>query len=893
MTKITITCQGGAARARVEGELTAGAVGVPVEALFDEEWAGLTRRGKVRCGDVVRSLVLTSGAVVPWECLIAGQKLEIGVDGISADGNRRIPTVWACCGVVRPSAAETEGENPAPAPSPTLMEQIQKIAENMKNAADSGLFNGRDGHSPRIGAANTWLIWDDAAQAWVDTGIPVNRKGDKGDPGGSSPQEIRSALEGYLAEHPVSANVEIESSAEYRHRCATESAQTLRCLTGVFPAPNKILLGRNYFPEVHEWLRGETYRGVTFHSDDGGTIHISGTPTANDTGNNLIASTDNLDFVYEELQAGDAMQLEVYSTADQPAGTQIQVAVTAKGTTNTVTKINLGYGSTTPAGVQRANLTLPAGFTALNFQIVAKNSGKAYDNTLLIVLRRTADSVLDADGAVTLPVFAPEVATYPHPSVMTYQVNPKEYTDAKFAELTGGTIRAELGFLTPEQYGARGDNTGDDTAALNACLADAAALRKAVRGYGRYRCAESVVISGNDLDVELYQLTSGEINACALRLDTLQNSRVCITKLTADTTGPAILCANVKRCKISVVHMENTAGEGIMMEDDQPTTRNTFTFGRAAALRDVITARSMGANYYNTFHSDELRSEQGDLISHFSECVFYGYVCQAGNGFVASNCHGCKFYNFSLEHGLLGGFRDVVRCMVYGCRTVELTDRNSVGESNAPLVRLTGRNSGNFFYFSGPVPIENIDVSEMYDRAELLENYDTDAATETVGYSANRNVIYGNIQNCSYYWYADHKHKAQLSGYNSDLGGQCILRLGRKIVVPREYVTYRVDYDVLDLRDSTFPLLPTELIIDRACTVILGDSYCSMGIPEVRIDQTNYKVTVKDRTERVIFDGRDRNYGIYTLRFLAQPERYGLGSWENLLRDTVEITREA
>lgn len=119
MTKIELICQGAMARAKVEGIVTEKMVGLPVEIVWDGAWDGLRRILKVRCGDVTRAVELGSRdtEVIPWECLIAGQLLEIGLDGWDDDGTLRIPTNWARCAMVKPSVAGAEGD-PEDSPAP-------------------------------------------------------------------------------------------------------------------------------------------------------------------------------------------------------------------------------------------------------------------------------------------------------------------------------------------------------------------------------------------------------------------------------------------------------------------------------------------------------------------------------------------------------------------------------------------------------------------------------------------------------------------------------------------------------------------------------------------------------------------------------------------------------
>lgn len=148
MTAITLYCRGGMARARVEGPVTAGMVGIPVSVECDEAWEGLTKTLKVRCAQVVRQVILDgeNRATLPFECLMGGQKLECGLDGWDSGWKLRIPTNWAFCGVVKPSVADiegTEGAEPTPGITEQLMlrlEAVEKEIAGIKNGVYSGEY---------------------------------------------------------------------------------------------------------------------------------------------------------------------------------------------------------------------------------------------------------------------------------------------------------------------------------------------------------------------------------------------------------------------------------------------------------------------------------------------------------------------------------------------------------------------------------------------------------------------------------------------------------------------------------------------------------------------------------------------------------------------------------
>lgn len=167
MTQIKLYCTGGSARAYVNGTLTDGMVGVVCCVNFDSQWDGLTPRVIASANGIDKIAVISDGmCIIPWECMIGGAELKIGVDGWS--GNiLRTPTEWASCGIVKNSVAKAanEAESSVPAPSPSVIQQIEaqayfanQAAENavaeveaLKQRADSGEFKGDRGDPGRDG----------------------------------------------------------------------------------------------------------------------------------------------------------------------------------------------------------------------------------------------------------------------------------------------------------------------------------------------------------------------------------------------------------------------------------------------------------------------------------------------------------------------------------------------------------------------------------------------------------------------------------------------------------------------------------------------------------------------------------------------------------------------
>lgn len=204
MTRIKLRCDGATARAEVAGELTAGAVGVRVEIALNDEWQGITPTFIARNGSTIIPMEIGMNGVttVPHECMIAGGKLEIGVDGLSADGKVRIPTMWASCGRVRSSTAEGRRQGEEEPPTPGIVDQIKRDAKEAKdkaaevwNAYHAGELKGKDGEpgrSPYIGDNKNWFIWDAAHERYMDTGVQAEGKGIE------DQDDLQSLISGYV-----------------------------------------------------------------------------------------------------------------------------------------------------------------------------------------------------------------------------------------------------------------------------------------------------------------------------------------------------------------------------------------------------------------------------------------------------------------------------------------------------------------------------------------------------------------------------------------------------------------------------------------------------------------------------------------------------------------------
>ena len=130
MTRIKLIVTGAKARAEVDGILTSGAVGIPVEIICDSTWNGLTRN--LQCmsgkrepdGKAWAARNVGGSPAVAHEAMVAGNHLYLGLEGRNADGTLVFGTTWADCGTILPGASVES--DPSARPGQPVWAQMQK-----------------------------------------------------------------------------------------------------------------------------------------------------------------------------------------------------------------------------------------------------------------------------------------------------------------------------------------------------------------------------------------------------------------------------------------------------------------------------------------------------------------------------------------------------------------------------------------------------------------------------------------------------------------------------------------------------------------------------------------------------------------------------------------------
>lgn len=139
---ILIDISGASAVIRKQDVLTQGMAGATVTFRFDESWDGFSKTAVFRGGDITKDVTdIADTVTIPWEVLLAGVPVCIGVYGIK--GEIVLPTVWARTNPVLPGA-DPSGDESAD-PTLPIWAKMQETVNSIREDADAGKFIGPPG----------------------------------------------------------------------------------------------------------------------------------------------------------------------------------------------------------------------------------------------------------------------------------------------------------------------------------------------------------------------------------------------------------------------------------------------------------------------------------------------------------------------------------------------------------------------------------------------------------------------------------------------------------------------------------------------------------------------------------------------------------------------------
>lgn len=839
MTSIQILAQGAAAWGKTEGIVTAGAVGIPVTLQCSRDWDGLRKIIKFRCGEVEYPFEVVEGTAitVPWDCLLEGRRLEIALDGWDSAGTLRIPTNWVCCAMVQPSG--TQGTEP-PAPPQLLTQQLLEWAESTQEQLD---------RLPDISETEKKL--EDLRQNVASQAAGLQEK---------------VQLASQAAREAATIAVAKAGGWDYADLPVTDAPKTAAFADGgeapMSGFPKYALLGQNCFPLEVGFNRSFPYNGITLH-ENGRVMHIDGTASARAT---FAVNKDGSPCLplSGALRPGNTVILRTFLKGTTVKNGIYVTLLFYDGAGKQISFKNLFCGEN--GSDVSARVTVPANAASFGIWWNVQSPGGETHNADVCAVLYDAAAAIQA-GTEDVPRDAAAVSFFPVPvSGFSYRVSIKDYIDRYGGGENALTVDA-LGYLTPEMFGAKGDYSTDDTAALNACLQAAAKRNLPVRGFKRYKTSEPIGIAGRNMDVDINTIRYKGTDT-AVTVEGWWN-RVRIGRIYSDGIGLTIQSAND-----STVYNQITLNDVISKEAHGIVVANG---GNPIFQNQIQFARILGSKKAGT-HGITYAGDGGSC----AECTFTGGQISGYDYAVKLHSGNHKFYNIHVESNMEGGIWIIGGgCLISGDRHAE-----SSRDGKYCFLKMTTDNTMHAVDVNGQytsacrMPVNEIDLSEvcLTEGSEPIDNGHY--------FSLNCPISPG-------IYYQSNEHKTHYLSDGAKLWG------GNIILNPTFQVYRKVTEAVFDNRvnDQHLQPLPTTFEIGAEnCQIYLHASYCFMGYATFEVIQTeSYQADFYDWRGTKIFSGADHGAGRFRLQHLITAEdgkgRYdGTGTQWVITRLGGEVT---
>lgn len=417
---------------------------------------------------------------------------------------------------------------------------------------------------------------------------------------------------------------------------------------------------------------------------------------------------------------------------------------------------------------------------------------------------------------------------------------------------SGATDVTSYTFLTPEQFGAKGDGVTNDLEALNQCIAQAKDTLTPIYGFGSYYIGTSTLnLHMNDVTFFANMIKSDSTD-CAVNLQGKNN--------------------------IIVINSIRSKGNGFVVttSPDRPQSLSNYIFLKyIQAINHCFYKYSHDNSVritYNTFNFLNLGSSTGDCIRDYGgggNNTYHGnnVYCYAENGY------GLNLKGVSLSTFDAFVFENDVKCGILcdgssqntftNIRNRELADRMK-DNNDIYVIEFKGESYGNRFESRCDYIAVKNNVS-AFNATKAQNSNDVNYWDDCLRFNGTNILKLDRLKPYSY--------------LSSDAALRYRLWTGTgEIVTYYNHTGIKLDHDVYyDVTETTFDpystnaYVPTVFNIKADTTITLNDMYFPLGINKITIIQTDgKKAKVIDRHGNTIFDGTSKDNGNYILKCITK-----------------------
>ena len=427
--------------------------------------------------------------------------------------------------------------------------------------------------------------------------------------------------------------------------------------------------------------------------------------------------------------------------------------------------------------------------------------------------------------------------------------NPEDFLAPTLSEGTS-LDSSTLYYVTPEEFGAKGDGVTDDLEAFNKCITTARDKNLNIKALQTYNISSTLVINGSYKDIEI-------------------NKIIC-----SSTTQPAIVLIGMGN-NISIRYID-AKYEAIQIQDEAGTQffSNTIRLGTINVKGDAVTWKNSSTAFQNTFYFSNIRCNNSGSVfeqekyehGYISENNYYGGFIGYCNYFFHGTGSNNKFYNIELESSIkiCWYLIESYYIQVFGDRHAEVIQEDGAlmfkletPNGSDTSTSLAANSQGFIFYSSYAIPCNTIDLSGAYIYA----------------YNENVDVTLPISNNCVNYCSCQLKTNKDVTPTQLPLAQEFWTWGRRFIFKPFVLLDKVIEKQLVDYRDTNKLLgpLPYHFIINhQECEIYLHGTYCFMGYDTFEVTQTeSCKVKLYNDLGELIWNGWENEQGHYKFRHRA------------------------
>lgn len=673
-------------------------------------------------------------------------------------------------------------------------------------------------------------------------------------------QYVKS-VNGFEPNEDGAVNIKYDATTEkgHRHSNLSKYQKTITVYQNdKYSNDAYVFLGKNYWPATENVDENIFDRHGLYLTTDKHNITIKGTATV--TSMYILVNDDGSEYrdVQDGMNAGDVFRLYVFGNVSEYTSPFAKIEFFDENKTRiSMIQVRVKAGDNFATGTT----TIPNGVRFLRIMF-SYNGGDTHDNTIFPVFVKNNVEVLTVQGftnGVTSVISENEtieLCTAPYESVVECQFDLKKYIDNKCSNVNFNMdeIEGMISFVSPEMFGAYGDDSHDDTSAMQACIDFAIEKNRKVVGGGKYLTKEPIRITGN---------------GCSIDLHTIRYSG-----------SEAAIIVNGSRNTIRITEILATNSVGFRLNSDIPSNYNNFYIGRVYSGSNCIEYITTSNNIlFNNTVFGLLDSWSGFNCIYQSEEILGSNIYMNNNNFTGGKLSGGKWGVYGAKGAdsyITCGFENVDNCVMMNgigvCRLISprYAEVKNTTDGSAGIVFAIDSSFG-----SNPIPFSNSRVAQVVIEAHggSITVFNVDlrkGATEFVKEDGSFTPTGKGYPGACVV-------RCDLTTRGGSLLAKEFMTFGRHILI-KEPVYYRTksvtvsdigyvgDYWETNTEDE-FNIYGRFIIESSGCDYTLPPSYDVIAFNKFIVEQKEgASCTFRDWRGTIIFDGAQYGTGIYEVQ---------------------------